>query len=152
MANESIPFYEDADELPCYCKAAVTGKRFVQIAGNKQGTLLTAASNPPTAGLEAGATGGNYTVGLPNCSGAAGAGAICLGVAAFDQVLGGIVTVHRVGIFPVTCAANLNAGAEVEVNATGQVIPLASGKAVGMCMTGALSGADAEILLYQAGH
>lgn len=149
MANEAIPIYEDADELPCFCKAAVTGKRFVQVAGNKKGTTSVTGID---IGLDTGGSGGNYQVGLPNCSGAAGAAAICLGVAAFDQVINGIVTVHRVGIFPVTCAANINAGAEVEVDATGKVIPLASGKAVGMCMNGVLSGADAEILLYQAGH
>lgn len=152
MANECIPIYEDADDIPCFCKAAVTGKRFVQIAGNKKGTTLTAASNPPTAGLEAGATGGNYQVGLPSASGAAGAGAICFGVTKYDQAINGIVGVKRVGILPVTCSADITAGAEVEVAANGTVIPLASGKAVGMCLTAVSNGGDAEILLYQAGH
>lgn len=149
MANEMIPFWEDADDLPCYAKAAVTGKRLVQVAGNKH---ITGVGTGINLGLDTGATGGNYTVGLPSCSGAAGAGAICLGVAKYDAVIGSVFGVKRVGIVPVTCAADIVAGAEVEVDANGKVITLSAGKAVGMCMTGVTNGSDAEILLYQAGH
>jgi hypothetical protein len=149
MANEAIPFWEDADDLPCYASAAIIGKRFVQITGSKH---ITGVGTGINLGLDTAATGGQYVAGLPSAAGAAGAGAICLGVAKYDAPLGATFGVKRVGILPVTSSANIAAGQEVQVAVDGTVIPLAGGKAVGMCMTACVSPADAEILLYQAGH
>jgi len=149
MANEAIPFYEDADELPCYAKAAVTGKRLVQLAGDKK---ITGVGTGVNLGLDTGAAGGNYQVGLPSCSGAAGAGKTCLGVAAYDAAIGTVFTVNRVGIYPVTCAADVGVGVEVEVDVNGKIIPYSSGVKVGIAMTSGLNGADIELLLYQGGH
>jgi Uncharacterized conserved protein (DUF2190) len=151
MANEMIPFWEDGDDLPCYASAAVTGKRFVQITGNKH---ITGVGTGQSLGLDTAATGGNYSAGLPSAAGAAGAGAICLGVAKYDAAQGAVFGVKCVGIVPVTPVADITAGQEVEVDVNGKVKPLASGKAVGLCMTGVTvaSGIDAEIKLYSNGH
>jgi hypothetical protein len=60
-------------------------------------------------------------------------------------------TVLREGILPITCGAAITAGSEVEIDASGRVINIAAGIAVGLAMdTQATVGADAEILLYNS--
>lgn len=134
MANDCIPFYEPGGAITCQTTAAVTGKRFVAISGNR-------TSGP---GLATTAEGGNYRV--ATCAAAAKA----FGVAKYDAASGAKVGVWcQPGIVvPVTAAANITAGQEVEVGATGQATPLAAGKAVGMALTAATTGNDAEIRLY----
>lgn len=133
-ANECIPFYEPGGRLTAQATAAVTGKRFVGISGNRvSGPALNTATD-----------GGNYRVAH------ATAGSKALGVAAHDAGSGDKVPVIAVpgSVVPVRAGADLTAGVEVEVGTNGQAIPLASGIAVGLCMTGATSGNDAEIRLY----
>lgn len=152
MANECIPLYEDGDELPCVAAVAVTGKRFVQVAGDREGTIQTTYAPPPfvpDTGLDTTASGGRIQVALPGGAGAQGAGKSCLGVAGWDAGVGVEVTVLRGKVLPVTCAAAITAGQEVEVDANGEVIPHATGVAVGRAVaTQATVGADAQILVY----
>ena len=138
MANECIPFYEDGDELTGYCTAAVTGKRFVMISGDRLSGPGLVLSSTDT-------SGGNYRI-----APATAAGRIA-GVAARDAAIGDTVLFLRgpgAGILPVTAGAAITAFEEVEVGAGGTAVPLASGVAVGVAMSGAANGADAEIALY----
>ena len=131
-ANEAIYFWTPGKNLPCHAGAAITGKLLVVISANRQ-------SGP---GLSATAEGGNYVISQ------AGAGVKALGVAAHDAAIGTKVSVLRGGVIPVRAGAAIAAFQEVESNANGEVIPKASGVAVGFAMTGAGSGADAEIMFY----
>ncbi|TFV90399.1 capsid cement protein [Blastococcus sp. CT_GayMR16] len=128
MANENVGVYEPGVDLTCHASAAVTGKRFVSITGNRQ-----TADN-----------GGNITVAHT------GAGAKAFGVSKYDAASGGKVGVMRGNsrVTYVNCAANLAAGQDVESDASGRAIVKASGVAVGFAVTAATSGADAEISLY----
>lgn len=153
MANECIPYYEDGDELPCVANAAVTGKKFVQVAAAREGTISAGSAPPPfttDVGLDLTASGGRIKVSPPSGAGAnGGAGKRCLGVASWDAAVGQEVTVKRGNVLPVTCAAAITAGQLVEVDATGAVIPLAAGVPVGLAVdTQATVGGDAQILVF----
>jgi hypothetical protein len=79
------------------------------------------------------------------------AGGRVFGVVAHDCAISGKVLVYRGSglILPVSAAAAITAFQEVEVNATGQVVPKAAGIAVGYAVNGSAGGgADAEIALY----
>jgi hypothetical protein len=135
--NLASPFYEEGDEVTCYCSAAVTGKQFVKISGARQ-------AGGPTGGVTDATTGGNVTV-AP-----AAAGDKVFGVAAYNAALGALVQVWRYNhIVPVTTGAvALTAGMEVQSDANGNAIVLAAGKAAGLCIDNAAIGADAQIALY----
>lgn len=121
--NECIEFYPEARNITCRANGAVTGKRFVKVSGNRESDLIDVAT----------------------CTAAAKA----FGVAGYDAADNEIVPVKRgPAVVPVKCAANLTAGVEVESDASGQAIVLASGKALGIAVTGATSGDDAQIALY----
>lgn len=126
MANDLIPFKEDAQRVTCTATTAVTGKTFVAISGDKQAD-------------------GTYSV-AP-----AGAGAKAFGVAAWDAAAGARVTVVVIEsghIVPVKAGAALAANDSVTPNATGQaVVAAAAAGAAGIVLTGAASGADAQVLL-----
>lgn len=124
MANECIPFYEPGRRITGHATAAVTGKRFVMISGNRQADGSISVSHA-TAATKA------------------------FGVAVYDAALGEKVGVVRGSgfIVPITAAANLTANQRVEVGANGQAAVLAAGVAVGTVVTGATSGNDAQIAL-----
>jgi Uncharacterized conserved protein (DUF2190) len=132
--NECIPFYEPGQRITGKCSVAVTGKRFVRITANR-------TSGP---GLSATAEGGVYQVGPPAAGGAV------FGVAAYDGALNEIIPIYQGPGFvvPVRCSAAVAAGDEVQVDATGQVLPFAAGVKVGYCVNGAAINTDAEIQLY----
>lgn len=139
MANELIPYYRPGQDVTAKAEVALTGKLCVQI------------SDPRTSGpgLAATAEGSVYTVGLPSTAGAAGAGKRVFGVAKYDAAIGTLVGVARGGIIPITSGAAISAGQEVEVAATGKVIPLAAGQPIGVCCnTVAGTDVDAEIAIY----
>lgn len=149
-ANESIPFFEDGDDLPCIATVAITGKRLVQISAARQGTISTGGSaTTPDTGLDTTASGQRFQVAMAGGAGTAGAGKRVLGVALWDAAIGQEVTVKRGSVMLVTCAANITAGQEVEVDANGKVIPLNAGVAVGMALDTTASGGDATILMYK---
>lgn len=136
MANDCIPYYEPGADLTAHCEAAVIGKRFVAISDPVQN---------PIAGLASTAVGGNIVVSL---SGADDVKTI--GVAAYDAAIGkkvGVKACHGI-VVPVTASANIATGALVTSDAVGKAIEAADNAAIilGICLTAALSGADAMIL------
>jgi predicted RecA/RadA family phage recombinase len=60
---------------------------------------------------------------------------------------GEVVGILRGGVVPITAGGTIAAGARVEVGSTGKVVTLASGVAIGMCLTGATNNNDAMIAL-----
>ncbi|GAB7039710.1 MULTISPECIES: DUF2190 family protein [Catenuloplanes] len=122
MANELIPFEEPGQRITAQASATVTGKRFVNISGNRT-------------------AGGKYQVAPATAAGAV------FGVATYDAASGEPVGVIRSGIVPVTAGGTIAAGARVEVGTNGQAVTLASGVAVGQCVDGVTSGNDARIAL-----
>jgi hypothetical protein len=132
MVNDATAYYRPGHDISCYATVPLTGKRLCAIVGNRQsGPLLSATSE-----------GGLYQIGAPATGGRV------FGVVARDCLAGEIVAVKREGILPVKAGASINAFAEVEVDANGQVIPKAAGIAIGYALTGCANGADAEIQLY----
>lgn len=132
--NECIPYFDPAHEYTAHASAAVTGKRLVKISGNRQ-------SGP---GLAATAEGSNYVVAQ-----SASATDVSIGVASYDAASGTKLSVLTRGIVPITAGATITAGQRVECDAQGRVVPLATANAVviGTALSGAASGADAEIQL-----
>lgn len=134
-ANECIPYYDSGEDITAEAEVAVTGKRFVDITDPQDG--------PANMGLDTAASGGNIQV-----SHATAAGKI-IGVASYDAAAGArLYVVRGKKVVPVRAGANITAGQEVEVGTSGQAIPLASGKAVGIAVDSATSGADCPIALY----
>jgi hypothetical protein len=120
--NAAVPFYSEGKEFTCHCGAAVTGKRFVAVSGNQIDERPVVSH--------------------------AGAGAVVLGVSGYDAALGAGVTVYRKGnVMPVTAGAALTAGQQVQSDANGQAIPLASGVAAGIALADAANGTEAKIAL-----
>lgn len=126
MANDLIPFKEEGERVTCTPSAAVTGKRFVSISGDKNAD-------------------GTYTI-APT-----GAGGKVFGVACWDAGIGAKVTVITVpsGMHvPVTASGAITAGTSVKSGAAGvAVAATAADKAYGICLSGAADGADAIIQL-----
>lgn len=133
-ANECMPYYEPGTRITGHASAGITGKTFVAPSGNIQsGPLLASTSE-----------GGNIVV--ATCT----AGARALGVAGYDVASGEkcpLLTGPGM-VVPVTAGGTIAAGAEVEVGSGGKAITLASGKAVGLCLTGATNNNDAMVRLY----
>jgi predicted RecA/RadA family phage recombinase len=127
MTNDAIPFYEDGDELTCTATAAVTGKTFVVISGDRQadGTLSVAPC---------------------------GDNGRAFGVAMWNAAIGQRVTVHRIeghNVMPVTQTnAALAAGALVASAAGGLARVAAAGEHVlGTTVNGSPANADAQVAL-----
>lgn len=133
MANDCIPYYKPGADIPAACSAAVTGKRFLKVTGNRQ-------SGP---GLSSTAEGSNYQV--AQCV----AGDKSIGVSMYDAPINGKVGIVREGIVPVTSGAAVTAGTEVQSDANGKAITLAAGKPLGYAMSGVgAADTDLEVLLY----
>lgn len=123
LTNPSV--YDPGANITAQATAAVTARTFLAISGNR-------------------VSGGNIAV-----APATAAGRTC-GVAGNDAANGGLVTLVRGSsrVVRVTTAGVIAAGAEVEVGTGGKAVTKTSGVAVGYAVTGAASGADAEISLY----
>lgn len=148
IVNECIPFYDDGEIITGQATAAVTGKRFLKISGDR-------TSGP---GLATTAEGGNYRV-AP-----ADAGGRVFGVASYDVASGAKVPVITGPgtVVPVTADGAISAGDPVSVGAAGKAKTATaqsqSGSSpyavtpgtivVGLCLSGAADGADAEIKLH----
>lgn len=124
MANENVGVYEPGRDITGKASAAVTGKRFLKISGNR--------------------SDGNIAVAHADAG-----GRVC-GVSKYDAASGALVGVARGSsrVTFVAAGANIAAFAEVEVGSGGQAVTKASGVAVGYAVTAATSGGDAEISLY----
>lgn len=120
----TIDVYSPGADLTAHASTDILAKSFVRISGNRIDGNLSVAP-------------------------AAAAGRIA-GVARHDALAGDLVLLARGNsrVVKVTAGAAITAFAEVEVGADGKAITLASGKAVGYAVTGAASGADAQISLY----
>lgn len=132
MANECIPIYRPGADVTCLTTAAVTGKTFVNVSG----PLVV---GNPAAGTDAT---------LIRVATAA-AGARAFGVAVYDAASGARVPVITQGgghVVPVTCGAAITAGAEVECNASGKAITLATGKALGKAVS-TTTAADTDVFV-----
>lgn len=124
LKNPSI--YSPGADVTAQATAAVTGRRFVAISGDR-------------------ASGGNIAV-----KPATAAAGPVFGVAANDADAGELVTVVRGGhrVVWVAAGGNITAGAEVEVGAAGKAVTKTTGVAVGYSVTGAANNTDAQISLY----
>lgn len=124
MANDNVGVYEPGVDLTGHCTAAVTGKRFVRISGDR--------------------TDGNISV-----AHATAAGRVA-GVSKYDGAIGAKIAIARGNsrVTYVTAGGAIAAFAEVEVGANGTAVTKAAGIAVGYAVTAAADGADAEISLY----
>lgn len=137
-ANICEPLFKGGSvDITVRTTAAVVGKTFARTSGDIQsGPALTTAVLPSTY------DGGNLQ--MATC----GAGLKASGVFAYDAPSGAVVPIHRKGaIVPVTAGAGITAGVQVEVGAAGSAITLASGIAVGVAHTTALTGADCYVEL-----
>jgi hypothetical protein len=133
--NSIVPLYEPGTRITAAVTAAVTGGKFVRPSGNFQsGPLLSTASD-----------GGNIQV--ATC----GAGLRALGVAGYDGATAGdkipVICGHDI-VVPMTAGAAITAGQEVESDANGNPIPLATGRPNGMAISGAANGATVYIRLF----
>lgn len=124
MANENEGVYEPGRDITGRASAAVTGKRFLKISGNR-------------------AASGNISVAHADA-----AGRVC-GVSKYDAASGEIVGVARGNsrVTYVTADGALAAFDQVEVGTAGKAKKFASGVAVGYALTAAADGADAQISL-----
>lgn len=149
-ANECIPYKTPGSAVTAKCNgAAVTGKRFVKINGNRTGGGAGGLSSD---------LANVYQIGPVA---AAGEDSV-LGVAKNDAADGSLVGVWTAPgtILPVTAGASITAGDVVMADSAGKAIPFvqdvtpATGAAagtkrpLGLAMTGASTNADAEIKLF----
>lgn len=140
MANDLIPWVEDADRIPCQATAAVGGKRFVKpSAARTSGPLI-----PATAQVGASDPTDGGRIQAAQCV----AGDHSIGVSSWDAAIGEAFTAVSEGIVPVvTGAANLAAGVAVQSDANGAAILLAAGVKLGVTVDASLAGADAQVKL-----
>ena len=130
--NECIRYYSPGQDITGYVTSAVTGKRCVNVSGNRQaGPALNTSTS-----------GGNISIAPASAAG------VTIGVAAWDGAVGDLVDVRRGGVVPITADGAITAGTRVEVGTTGKVRTLASGIAIGVAVSGAADGDDAQIALY----
>jgi hypothetical protein len=132
-ANVCTQYFETGN-VSFRAQGAVVGKTFLMVAA------------APTGGPGLSTDPENLFV-LKTCL----AGQKAVGVCKYDVANGEAGGVHgQPGmIVPVTAgAAGVNAGVEVESNATGQAIPFSAGIKLGICMSAGASGFDAAIKLY----
>lgn len=134
-ANLATPFYDPGRDITGFCTAAVIGKRFLKISGNR-----TSGPSPVSDAVD----GGNIHVAHADAAGR------IIGVAGYDAAINKLVLVRRGNslVIPVLAAAPIAAFQEVEVGANGQAVPLAAGKAVGFAYSAAGAAEDAQICLY----
>jgi hypothetical protein len=116
--------YDPGQTITGVASAAVTGKRFIKISGDR--------------------SGGNVSV-APCASGDRSCG-----VAVTDANTGELVRIARGNsrVVKVTTGAALTAFQEIQAGAAGVAIPLAAGVKLGFALTSAANATDAEISLY----
>lgn len=139
MANDCIPWLEDADRITAQATAAVTGKRFVNAsAARTSGPLIPATAQ---VGASDPTDGGRIQAAHAAAAGHA------LGVSSWDAAIGEGFTIIAEGVVPVTAGAAITAGDAIEVGANGTAVPLATGVKVGVAVDSTANGADAQIKL-----
>jgi hypothetical protein len=124
--------------------STVTGRTFVAISGNRAVGADGSSFPSGTDNINTNTAGNNYQV--APCTAAAKP----LGVASYDGAVNDIIQVQTAPgrVVQVAAGGTIAAGAEVEVGSGGKAVTLASGKAAGMCLNGAVNNGVAEIKLY----
>ena len=120
--NPTVPFFKPGQDVTGIPDVAVFGKRLV--AATAEGR------------------GGQPHIALP------AAGAAVFGVAGHDAETGQEVHVLVGGIVPVLAAADITAGTQVETDATGRIVPRATGVAVGYAVASGATGTAVPVKLY----
>lgn len=123
---DSIPYWMPADQITCHANAAITGGRFVALAG------AAVEGNPRVA--------------------PAGAGVAVFGVAAQDAAVGEKVLVYTCpgSVQSVFAPAALAAGAVVQSDATGGAIVRGAGLAAGRVVSDIAAGASGMVQFLPA--
>lgn len=138
--NAIVPLYRRGIDLTGRATGAIGSGKFVRFSGAFEGGPLLDISTPlsPLTG------GNNFRVAL------CGAGAKASGVAAFDAAADGdkILCYGPGEIVPMTAGAAITGGDEVESNASGNPIPLASGRPNGQAVATAGNGTVVYVRLY----
>jgi hypothetical protein len=131
--NAISPLYKPGGTLTGHATAAITGGRFVSVsAAPASGPALNTATD-----------GSNVKITTT------GAGAKADGVAGYDAAAAADkIPFHLDGVVPVTAGGTVTAGQEVESDAQGRAITLASGKACGKAFTSATVGNPVYVRLY----
>jgi hypothetical protein len=148
MANECIPFYEAGQEITAICRAAaIKGCQFVCL--DPASTWTPVGLKGTTTPLPTDVSGGD-----PNACDivqAAIGAKRALGVAGKDQAANNavmVITGPGVVVLVVVGAAVVP-GNEVEIDATGRVVPVATGRPVGLVLSKqATVGQTAAVKLY----
>ncbi len=124
-ANEAIAYFDPGDDLTCHASAAITGRRFLKVTGNK---LVGSQA------LDTAAQGG--TTPVAHATGAAGEKP--LGVSTYDQPNTGVTAKIPVmrghKVVPVESGAAITAGAQVQSDGTGRAVVLAAGVTCGIVL------------------
>lgn len=149
-ANECIPFKEPGSTFTARASAAVSGKRFVSISGDRTGGGGGGAEGSTTVGVGLSTDAENvYKVKL-----GVGATGNAIGVSGWDAASGAelkVFAIRKGVIVPVKAAEAIEAGVEVMSNSEGEAVKYVEGankKPLGTTMTKVASGLDAEILLH----
>ena len=125
--NPAVPFWDEAESFTCHASAAVTGKRFVVIAGAR--------------------VDGNPRVGHA----VSAARVKPVGVSAYDAASGAKVSVYSGPgiVMPVTASGAITAGQDVYSTADGKASAtvVAGAPVAGWALDDAADGADAVIKL-----
>lgn len=115
--------YAPGDVITAVATAGITARRFLRISGNRNYSGSLTAAHATAAGR-------------------------VIGVASADASTGGVVAIVRDGVARVTADGPIAAFDEIEVGTDGKAKTKNTGVAVGVAVTGAASGTDAEIALY----
>lgn len=122
MSGEITPLFRPGHHITCRATANVMGKRFVGVSATRADDGLIQVAT-------------------------AAAGSKALGIAAHDASAGQLVTVLTVGVVPIPAGANITAGAQVEVDATGRAAPLDEGRPNGLAIENGTTGSDLMVAL-----
>lgn len=128
MQNPAVPFWDEGNTITAQAAVAITGKRFVRIAGPRVNEQVRV----------------NH--------GASAVAGRAFGVSGFDAAVDALVSCYTAPglVMPVTAAVALAAGAEVFSTADGRatnVAPVAGARPEGIVLDDAAVGADALVKL-----
>lgn len=125
VQNECVPLYESGDRVTIIADGAISGRRGVKVNASK--TLTFPGANLHVIQAVAGDR--------PD------------GIAAWDLATGETGGMIREGVVPVDAGASVTAGQQVQLDATGRVITLAAGFAIGKAWTDATVGNPCYVAL-----
>lgn len=113
--------YAPGHDIPGIATAPVTGRQFVAVSGDRNGSTGNVSVAPAAAGGRA------------------------LGVAAWDAAAGQLVRVCRGGVVKVLAGGAITAGDPIQVGAGGTAVTATTGIVVGQAIASALNGGIAQV-------